>query len=110
MCRRAIRGQIPRGPEQAFFRVQIQGEDYGTPWHFHPEIKFGLMRTGGGYWVVYDNVTNLQLGDFLLIGTDLPRVFYHDKDTGAADALMIQLKADFAGDFICQRPDLQPPQ
>jgi hypothetical protein len=39
MCRRAIRGQIPRAPEQAFFRVQIQGEDYGTPWHFHPEIN-----------------------------------------------------------------------
>jgi hypothetical protein len=89
MCRRAIREQTPRSTEQAVFREQIQGGAYGTPWHFHPEIEFALIQTGGGYRVVGDHVTNLQVGDFLRIGSDLPHVFYHNKDTGAADALIL---------------------
>jgi AraC-like DNA-binding protein len=110
MRRRAIREQIPWSSEQAVFCEQIQGEDYGTPWHFHPEIEFALVRKSGGYRVVGDNVTNLRAGDLLLIGSGLPHVFYHDKDTGAADALIIQFHSSFAGETLSQHPDFQPIQ
>lgn len=108
MTSRAIREQIPWSAEQAVFCEQIQGDDYGTPWHFHPEIEFALVRKSGGYRVVGDDVTNLQAGDLVLIGSDLPHVFYHDKDTGAADALIIQFNANFAGDSLVRHPDFQP--
>ncbi len=107
MSRRAIREQIPWRAEEAVFCEHIQGEDYGTPWHFHPEIEFALVRKSGGYRVVGDHVTNLQAGDLVLIGSGLPHVFYHDKDTGAADALIIQFNANFAGDSLFQHPDFQ---
>jgi AraC-like DNA-binding protein len=110
MSRRAIREQIPWSAEQAVFCEQIQGEDYGTPWHFHPEIEFALVRKSGGYRVVGDNVTNLRAGDLVLIGSGLPHVFYHDRDTGLADALIIQFNANFAGEFLVQHPDFQPIQ
>jgi AraC-like DNA-binding protein len=110
MTSRAIREQIPWSAEQAVFCEQIQGDDYGTPWHFHPEIEFALVRKSGGYRVVGDDVTNLQAGDLVLIGSDLPHVFYHDKDTGAADALIIQFNANFAGDSLVRHPDFQPIQ
>ena len=108
MSNRAIREQIPWSAEQAVFCEQIQGDDYGTPWHFHPEIEFALVRKSGGYRVVGDDVTNLQAGDLVLIGSDLPHVFYHDKDTGAADALIIQFNANFAGDSLVRHPDFRP--
>lgn len=107
MIGRAIREQIPRSAEQAVFCEHIQGDDYGTPWHFHPEIEFALLRKSGGYRVVGDNVENLQTGDLLLIGSGLPHVFYHDKDVGAVDALIIQFNADFAGESLVQHPDFQ---
>ena len=107
---RAIREQIPWSAEQAVFCENIQGEDYGTPWHFHPEIEFALVRKSGGYRVIGDNVTNLQAGDLLLIGSGLPHVFYHDRDTGTVDALVIQFNANFAGDSLVQYPDFQPIQ
>jgi AraC-like DNA-binding protein len=110
MSNRAIREQIPWSAEQAVFCEQIQGDDYGTPWHFHPEIEFALVRKSGGYRVVGDDVTNLQAGDLVLIGSDLPHVFYHDKDTGAADALIIQFNANFAGDSLVRHPDFRPIQ
>jgi len=110
MNRRAIREQIPWSAEQAVFCEHIQGEDYGTPWHFHPEIEFALVRKSAGYRVIGDNVTNLQAGDLVLIGSNLPHVFYHDKDTGAADTLIIQFNANFAGESLFQHPDFQPIQ
>jgi len=110
MSRRAIREQIPWSAEQAVFCEHIQGDDYGTPWHFHPEIEFALVRKNAGYRVVGDHVTNLQAGDLVLIGSGLPHVFYHDKDTGAADALIIQFNANFAGESLFQHPDFQPIQ
>ena len=110
MSRRAIREQIPWSAEQAVFCEHIQGDDYGTPWHFHPEIEFALVRKNAGYRVVGDHVTNLQAGDLLLIGSGLPHVFYHDKDTGSADALIIQFNANFAGESLFQHPDFQPIQ
>ncbi len=110
MSNRAIREQIPWSAEQAVFCEQIQGDDYGTPWHFHPEIEFALVRKSGGYRVVGDDVTNLQAGDLVLIGSDLPHVFYHDKDTGAADAVIIQFNANFAGDSLVRHPDFRPIQ
>jgi AraC-like DNA-binding protein len=60
--------------------------------------------------VVGDDVANLQAGDLVLIGSDLPHVFYHDKETGAADALIIQFNANFAGDCLVRHPDFQPIQ
>ncbi|NBV84889.1 MAG: cupin domain-containing protein, partial [Verrucomicrobia bacterium] len=110
MSRLAIREQIPWSAEQRVFCEIIQGEDYGTPWHFHPEIEFALVRKSGGYRVIGDNVTNLQAGDLFLIGSNLPHVFYHDRDTGNADALIIQFNANFAGDSLFQHPDFQPVQ
>ena len=37
-------------------------------------------------------------------------MFYHDRDTGNADALIIQFNANFAGDSLFQHPDFQPVQ
>lgn len=110
MSRRAIREQIPWSAGQTVFCENIQGEDYGTPWHFHPEMEFALVRKSAGYRVVGDNVTNLRAGDLVLIGSGVPHVFYHDKSTGAADALIIQFNANFAGESLVQHPDFQPIQ
>ena len=51
------------------------------------------------------DVENLQAGDLVLIGSDLPQVFHHDKDTEAADALIMQFHANFAA-----TPDPKPLQ
>ena len=75
MSRLAIREQIPWSAEQRVFCEIIQGEDYGTPWHFHPEIEFALVRKSGGYRVIGDNVTNLQAGTFFLLEVIYPTCF-----------------------------------
>ena len=53
--------------------------------------------------MVGEDVQNLQAGDLVLIERDLPQVFHHDKDTEAADALIMQFHANFAA-----TPDPKP--
>jgi AraC-like DNA-binding protein len=105
MGRLAIREQIPWSADQRVFCENIRGKDYGTPWHFHPEMEFALVRKSGGYRVVGDDVTNLLAGDLVLIGSGLPHVFYHDPDTGAVDALVVQFQADFVGQALYAHPE-----
>jgi AraC-like DNA-binding protein len=105
MNRLAIREQIPWTGEQRVFCEHIQGDDYGTPWHFHPELEFALIRKSGGYRVIGDNVANLAAGDLLFIGSGLPHVFYHDRDAGLTDALIVQFNPDFAGESLYRHPD-----
>jgi AraC-like DNA-binding protein len=106
----AIREQIPWSEEQRVFCERIQGFDYGTPWHFHPEYEFALVRKSGGYRVVGDNVANLEAGDLVFIGSGLPHVFYHDPDTGAVDSTIVQFHGDFAGAAISEHSDFKPIQ
>ena len=108
MRRLAIREQIPWSAEQRVFCEFIRGDDYGTPWHFHPELEFALVRKSGGYRVVGDNVANLVAGDLLFIGGGLPHVFYHDRDVGLIDALIVQFNPDFAGQSLFEHPDFGP--
>lgn len=104
----AIREQIPWSAEQRVFCEHIRGYDYGTPWHFHPELEFALVRKSGGYRVIGDNVAILLEGDLLFIGGGLPHVFYHDRDAGLIDALIVQFNADFAGESLVEHPDFGP--
>jgi hypothetical protein len=55
--------------------------------------------------VVGEDVENLQAGDLVLIGSNLPQIFHNDKDTEAADALIMQFHANFAA-----TPDPKPLQ
>ena len=108
MRRLAIREQIPWSEEQRVFCESIQGNDYGTPWHFHPELEFAFVRKSGGYRVIGDNVATLVAGDLFFIGGGLPHVFYHDQGAGLIDALIVQFHADFAGHSLFQHPDFNP--
>jgi len=65
------------------------------------------VRKSGGYRIVGDNITSLLAGDLVLVGSNLPHVWYHDRETGAADALVVQFHANFAGQELYERHEFQ---
>jgi AraC-like DNA-binding protein len=101
----AIREQIPWGTEESVFCEHLQGTEYGTPWHFHPELELILVRKSGGYRIVGDNITSIRAGDLVLVGSNLPHVWYHDREVGPADAIVVQFHNNFAGQELYERPD-----
>ena len=100
MQRLAIREQIPLRPGESVFCEHICSRHYGTPWHFHPELELALVRKSGGYRIVGDSISALTAGDLVLVGSNLPHVWYQDRDAGDVDAIIVQFRHDFAGSLL----------
>lgn len=96
----AIREQIPLRPGESVFCEHICSRHYGTPWHFHPELELALVRKSGGYRIVGDSISALAAGDLVLVGGNLPHVWYQDRDAGDVDAIIVQFRHDFAGSLL----------
>jgi len=103
--------KIPQETAQSFHCERVHGPDFGTPWHFHPELELTLVRRSQGHRMVGDRIAPLTPGDLVLVGSNLPHVWHQDKTRDvspqAVDALVIQFAPDFLGAEFWQRPELR---
>jgi len=81
--------------------------NFGTVWHFHPELELHCIVRGEGVRFVGDNVSNFNAGELLLLGENLPHMWrcnekYFRKDPNiTAEAIVVQFLPDFMGtDFL----------
>lgn len=81
--------------------------NFGTVWHFHPELELHYIVRGEGVRFVGDNVSNFNSGELLLLGENLPHMWrcnekYFRKDPNiTAEAIVVQFLPDFMGtDFL----------
>jgi len=81
--------------------------NFGTVWHFHPELELHYIVRGEGVRFVGDNVSNFNAGELLLLGENLPHMWrcnekYFRKDPNiTAEAIVVQFLPDFMGtDFL----------
>lgn len=103
--------KIPQETAQSFHCERLLGPDYGTPWHFHPELELTLVRRSQGHRMVGDRIAPLTPGDLVLVGSNLPHVWHQDKTRDASpqavDALVIQFAPNFLGAEFWHRPELR---
>ncbi len=105
---RAIREQVPRQLDEAVFCERLTANSYGTPWHFHPELELTLILKSSGHRIVGDNITSLQPGDLVLLGANLPHVYYQERGGGRIEAIVVQFVENFAGNELLTHPSLRP--
>jgi AraC-like DNA-binding protein len=106
--RHAIREQVNWLRGGSVFCECIRAVDYGTPWHFHPELELVLVRKSGGIRIVGDSIQDLKAGDLVLLGSNLPHVFCHDSTAGQTDAIVVQFHPTFAGKDLFRRSMFRP--
>lgn len=108
MARPPILEQVPHRPQESFDCEVIDGPDYGTRWHFHPEVQITLAMKSQGYRIVGDNVSPLRDGDCVLIGSDVPHVWQQDPSTDrhAVQAVIVRFRRDFLGTDWLARPEM----
>lgn len=96
MSRRPIREQVPQHEYASFDCEVIQGHDYGSRWHFHPEVQITLALKSAGYRIVGDNISPLHDGDCVLVGADVPHVWHQDtvSRSNAVHAIVIRFRED----------------
>lgn len=102
--------KVPQLQWESFHCEVIQGPDYGTRWHFHPEIQITLSLKSEGHRIVGDNISPLHDGDLVLVGSNLPHVWHQDEsrrtDGRGVRAIVVRFLDTFLGSDFLARPEL----
>jgi AraC-like DNA-binding protein len=88
----------------------VRGPNFGCQWHFHPELELLLTVKGGTHRWIGDNISPLEDGDLVLIGSNLPHDFRNDRGPGIlfrpVHAIVLQFRPDFLGPTWLERNDM----
>lgn len=67
--------KVPSSTEQAFSIRHDVRPNFGTIWHYHPELELHYVIRGEGVRFIGDNVSNFSSGEVLLLGENLPHTW-----------------------------------
>jgi len=99
--------KVPRRDWESFHCEVIEGPDYGTRWHFHPEYQLTLALRSSGHRVVGDNIAPLTDGDMVLLGSNLPHIWHQDAGKGGVEAVVIRFEENFLGRDFMNMPEAE---
>jgi AraC-like DNA-binding protein len=99
--------KVPSNTEQSFSIRHDIKPNFGTVWHYHPELELHYVIRGEGVRFIGDNVSNFSSGEVLLLGENLPHTWRCKEEyfLGNADlqieAIVMQFKPDcLGGEFL----------
>jgi len=75
-----------------------------TPWHYHPEYEFVLIKKGRGIRMVGDHIDRFEENDLVFLGSDTPhewhcdKEYYDDRNEFGGEGIVIQFTYDFLGE------------
>ncbi|RYU95427.1 AraC family transcriptional regulator [Emticicia agri] len=99
--------KVPSNTEQSFSIRHDIKPNFGTIWHYHPELELHYVIRGEGVRFIGDNVSNFSSGEVLLLGENLPHTWRCNQEyfQGNADlqieAIVMQFRPDCLGnDFL----------
>jgi AraC-like DNA-binding protein len=102
--------QTPHRRGESLHWEVVRGSSYNATWHFHPECQLTLVLKSNGYRLVGDRITPLRPGDLVLVGANLPHVWYQEASRhpsrAAVHAIVVRfLEGCFGNDFL-ELPEL----
>lgn len=67
--------KVPTNLETSFSIRHDILPNFGTLWHYHPELELHYMKRGEGVKFIGDNISNFSDGEMILIGENLPHTW-----------------------------------
>ena len=64
----------------SFLCYWVKSPMFGFHWHYHPEFEITYVHHGQGTRLVGNNVSNFEVGDMVLLGSNLPHTWISDDD------------------------------
>jgi hypothetical protein len=100
--------KVMSGSEDGFAFKEIRARRFVCPWHFHTEHELILTLNCPGYRMVGDDITELEPGDLVLLGSNLPHIWQHDEGKPASrrpvHILLVQFEPNFLGGEFWRLP------
>lgn len=94
---------VPRSIQQNYLSRQHTLPNFGTIWHYHPELELHYIIRGEGVRFVGDNISNFYAHELLLLGENLPHMwrcaekYFQGNQSITAEAIVVHFIPDFAG-------------
>ena len=88
--------------------IVVKGDDIAlnNPWHYHPEIELLFCIKGRGTNFIGNYIRNIEEGEILLFGRNLPhtrqrdRDYYNQKPDENPESIVVQFREDFLGEHF----------
>ena len=88
---KAILEQIPVGRENSIVAFRFAEQDFGTPWHFHPQHELTYIEASHGTKFIGDYVGAYEPGELVLLRANLPHCWKnHAHQTSFSTSTVIQ--------------------
>ncbi|MCR9198576.1 MAG: AraC family transcriptional regulator [Planctomycetaceae bacterium] len=98
----------PQRADESVRVIRIDERYTGCSWHFHPELQLCHVARGRGERLVGDRLCEIEPGEIVLLGSNLPHVWRYDKcDLGHIEATVIHFDASVLGNDWLNRPELR---
>jgi AraC-like DNA-binding protein len=103
--------KISNPADTSFNLLKMDGPNFPTPWHYHPELELVLVLESYGKKYVGSSITEFEPGDLCLIGGLLPHYYKNDEaflknDAGLkAKSIVIHFNLDFVGLQFWESPE-----
>jgi AraC-like DNA-binding protein len=103
--------KISNPSDTSFNLIKLNGPNFPTPWHYHPEIEIVFMLESTGKKYVGSSITDFKPGDLCMIGSGLPHYYKNDDEylkpnSGLlARSMVVHFNFDFLGLSFWEKPE-----
>jgi AraC-like DNA-binding protein len=81
-------------------------------WHYHPELELVVILKSEGTCFVGDSIEKFEVGDIILLGSNLPHMWLNDEgyfnrdSNNGAKAIVVHFKMDYLGKTFFETPEM----
>lgn len=85
--------------------------NFGTTWHYHPELELHYIIKGEGIRFIGNNISHFSAGEITLLGENLPHTWrcreeYFQPESGLnVEAIIIHFRSDCLGEKFLSLPE-----
>lgn len=97
---------------QSSFSIRHNNKpNFGSLWHYHPELELNYIIKGEGVRFIGDNISNFSDGDMVLLGEKLPHTwrckeeYFQTNSDLKVEAIVIHFSPDCLGKDLLKLPE-----
>ncbi|WP_353140665.1 AraC family transcriptional regulator [Pseudopedobacter sp.] len=109
--------KVPTRLETSYNIRNDVSPNFGTIWHYHPELELHFVKKGEGVRFIGDNINNFSTGEMILLGENLPHTwrckdeYFYPGSALNVEATVIQFLPNCLGqDFLSLPETFQIPK
>jgi AraC-like DNA-binding protein len=105
--------KVPIGIAQSFGIRHDRKPNFGTLWHYHPELELHFIIKGHGIQYIGETISGFSDGDLILLGENLPhtwrcsQVYFRGDSDEQVEAIVLHFSPNCLGKNFLDLPEAQ---